>query len=414
MTRCLLSGVACSFLVLSGAVNSSEPLRSGPQVGESNNRRPFGPKWLSGPWAGKGICPVASTYDLIALVFVRATSDSLTGLVKKTDRRLQGVVHKTPSRLGAFVMFMNDAPGLAQDALRKGEFVDAKADKIVGAIAAVLPPEVVAVVPTSRDKEQNWRYTFTRPAAHWFKPDFNDLSWKTGPGGFGNKGTPNSVDRTPWHTREIWLRREILLPDGPFTHLQFQVHADDYADIYLNGVLAARVTKCTPGYVEIPISEAARKTLRPGSNVLAATCRDTGGGRYLDVGLVVPVIIAAAKKKPEDRVVVCEDELVNADLKDTVLPESFRKTYTIKLEKHQLYQVILTTQAFAPHLRLETAAREQIKSAASEKPGSVHFFHRPVKTEELVIIATSQKGGAMGKFTLLIKEIAGGNGEPMK
>jgi hypothetical protein len=270
---------------------------------------------------------------------VRETSDSLTSLVKKIDQRMQGALHKTPNSLGAFVMFMNDAPGLDQRlrslaekealkqvavgigappadyaiapeadltvvvyppsrrraqkvtanfALRKGELDDAKTDAIVKAIAAVLPPEVVTVVPTSRDKEQQWRYTFTKPADHWFKPDFNDLSWKTGPGGFGNKLTPGAVDRTPWHTSEIWLRREIILPDGPFTHLQLQVHADDFADIYLNGVLAAKVTKCTPGYMEFAISEEARKTLCSGSNVLAVTCRDTGGGRYIDVGLVEP------------------------------------------------------------------------------------------------------------------------------
>src|SRR3954468_17810429 len=166
-------------------------------------------------------------------------------------------------------------------------------------ISSEAPPvEYVAVVPTSKDKAQDWRYTFTRPANHWFKPDFNDLSWKTGPGGFGNRGTPGSVVRTLWRTSEIWLRREIILPDGPFTRLQLQVHADDYADIYLNGVLAARVTKCTPNYVVVPISEDARKTLRPGANVLAVTCRDTGGGRYIDVGLVVPGM-AGEKKKPE-------------------------------------------------------------------------------------------------------------------
>src|ERR1043166_1386950 len=238
---------------------------------------------------------------------------------------MQGAMHKTPRPLGAFVMFLNDAPGLDQGlralakddaikqvalgigappqdyaiapeadvtvviyppnrrgkqkvsanfALRKGELDDAKADEIVKAIAAVLPAEIVTVVPTSRDKEQHWRYTFTRPADHWFKPDFNDLSWKTGPGGFGNRGTPNGVDRTPWNTSEIWLRREITLRDSSFTHLQLQVHADDFADIYLNGVLAAKVTQCTPGYVEVAISEEARKTLRPGSNVLAVTCRD--------------------------------------------------------------------------------------------------------------------------------------------
>ena len=151
------------------------------------------------------------------------------------------------------------------------------------------------VVPTSKDKEQHWRYTFTKPADQWFKPDFNDRSWKTGPGGFGNKGTPNGVDRTPWHTSEIWLRREIILPDRPFTHLQLQIHADDYADVYLNGVLAAKVTKCTPNYQEFAISEEARKTLPPGANLLAVTCRDTGGGRYIDVGLVEPKKSAAIR-----------------------------------------------------------------------------------------------------------------------
>jgi len=270
---------------------------------------------------------------------VREKSDSLTGLVKKIDERMQGAVHKTPRPLGAYVMFMNDAPALTLDlrtlaekeaikqvalgigapppdyaiapeadvtvvvyspgrrnkqkvtanfALRKGELNDAKVDAIVKAIAAVLPTEVITVVPTSKEAEQPWRYTFARPADHWFKPDFNDLSWKSGTGGFGNKGTPGGVDRTPWHTSEIWLRREIILPDGPLTHLMLQVHADDHADIYLNGVLAAKISQCTPGYVDIAISEEARKTLRPGSNVLAVTCRDTGGGRYIDVGLVEP------------------------------------------------------------------------------------------------------------------------------
>lgn len=154
--------------------------------------------------------------------------------------------------------------------------------------------QVVVVVPTSKDQAQQWRYTLTKPADHWFKPDFNDSSWKTGPGGFGNKGTPNGVDRTPWHTSEIWLRRSITLPDRPFTHLQLYVHADDFADIYLNGVLAAKVTGYTADYQVFPMTEAARKSLRPGANVLAVTCRDTGGGRYIDVGLVEP-----RPKKPQ-------------------------------------------------------------------------------------------------------------------
>jgi len=249
---------------------------------------------------------------------------------------MQAAVGKTPRQLGAYVLFMNNANGLDQRlrgladkqaiqrvalgigvpppdyqvaneaevtvvvytparrggkvtanfALRKGELDNAKADEIVKAIAAVLPPQVHTVVAHSREKEQHWRYTFDKPVDHWFKPDFNDLSWKTGPGGFGTAGTPGAVVRTVWNSRSIWLRREIILPSGPFTHLQFQLHHDDHAEVYLNGVLAAKLTGYTTAYKEVPISEEARKTLRPGPNVLAVTCTDTGGGQYIDVGLV--------------------------------------------------------------------------------------------------------------------------------
>jgi hypothetical protein len=261
----------------------------------------------------------------------------LTSLVKKIDQRMQAAVGKTPRPLGAYVMVMKDDNGLDQRlrglaekeaiqrvalgigvppndyavaneadvtvvvysparrglqkvtanfALRKGELNDAKVDEIVKAIAEVLPPQVHSVVAHSREKEQLWRYTFTQPAAGWFKPEFNDLSWKTGPGGFGTAGTPGAVVRTVWNSDAIWLRREIILPDGPLTKLHLQLHHDDDTEVYLNGVLAAKLAGCTTSYKEVPISEAALKTLRTGANVLAVQCRQTGGGQYIDVGLV--------------------------------------------------------------------------------------------------------------------------------
>jgi hypothetical protein len=261
----------------------------------------------------------------------------LTSLVKKIDQRMQAAVGQTPRPVGAYVMFLKDENGLdlrlrglaekeaiqrvalgigapppdyavandadmtvvvysperrgkqrvtANFALRKGELDDAKADEIVSAISDVLPRQVHTVVAHSREKEQHWRYTFKEPASGWFKPDFNDLSWKTGPGGFGTAVTPGAVVRTVWNSGAIWLRREILLPDGPFENLHLHIHHDDDTEVYLNGVLAAKLPGHTTSYKVVPISEEARKTLQPGANVLAVHCRQIGGGQYIDVGLV--------------------------------------------------------------------------------------------------------------------------------
>jgi hypothetical protein len=260
----------------------------------------------------------------------------LTSLVKKIDERMLAAV-KTPRQPGAYVLFMNNGNGLDQRlrrlaeaeaiqrvalgigvppkdyevanaadltvvvysperrgeqrvtanfALRKGELNDAKIDAIVKAIADVLPPQLHTIVADSRAKEQSWRYTFAKPAEGWFKADFDDAAWTSGPGGFGTVGTPGAVVRTVWNTDAIWLRREFRLPEGPFTNLHLQIHHDDDAEVYLNGVLAAKLSGYTTAYKEVPISEAARKALRAGVNVLAVSCRQTGGGQYIDVGLV--------------------------------------------------------------------------------------------------------------------------------
>jgi hypothetical protein len=161
-------------------------------------------------------------------------------------------------------------------------------DKTQGGDWAALPPppRIAEVVASAQHAPVSWRYTMETPAPDWFQPDFDASGWHEGPGGFGTRGTPGAVVRTEWKTADIWLRREFTLPAGDFPGLQLLVHHDEDTEIYLNGVLATRLTGYLTEYEPIPMRMAARAALKPGRNLLAVHCRQTTGGQYIDVGLV--------------------------------------------------------------------------------------------------------------------------------
>ena len=148
------------------------------------------------------------------------------------------------------------------------------------------PPVIKTVVPASREQGQAWRYTVSEPATGWQQSDFDDSAWQKGSGGFGTKGTPGSVIRTEWKTPDIWLRREFVMETDKLEQLYLDIHHDEDALVYLNGVPAAKLQGYTASYVQAPISQEARKSLKVGKNCLAVHCRQTAGGQYIDVGIV--------------------------------------------------------------------------------------------------------------------------------
>jgi hypothetical protein len=154
-------------------------------------------------------------------------------------------------------------------------------------------PTLRTVVPSSQKTAQVWRYTLEEPGKDWYKPDFDASAWKEGKGGFGTRGTPGAVIGTEWKTNDIWIRREFNLDSVPET-LMLWMHHDEDAEVYLNGVLAARVKGYITDYDEFRIAPAALKALKPGKNTIAVHCRQTKGGQYIDVGLVA--VEPAAKK----------------------------------------------------------------------------------------------------------------------
>lgn len=165
-----------------------------------------------------------------------------------------------------------------------------------GTVKELPPGEIITeerqtLVSTAQDEKNiRWRYTMDKPADGWEKPAFAAATdWKEGAGGFGSNGTPGSIIGTEWTTPDIWLRRSFTLPANTTAALQnarLWIYHDEDAEVFINGVLAVKVAGFTPDYEDLAISAEARAALKPGENLMAIHCHQTGGGQYVDAGFV--------------------------------------------------------------------------------------------------------------------------------
>jgi hypothetical protein len=169
-------------------------------------------------------------------------------------------------------------------ALVKGDL-----EKIAAANRGQFPPAPVVktLIPTSQHEPQTWQYTTEKPSEGWQKAEFDASAWKTGPGGFGTRGTPGAVVGTEWKTADIWARREFDLPAGNYDGLLLLMHHDEDVEVYLNGVLATRAGGFISDYEEFEMNFEAKAALKPGKNTIAVHCHQTSGGQYIDVGLSI-------------------------------------------------------------------------------------------------------------------------------
>ena len=87
---------------------------------------------------------------------------------------------------------------------------------------------------------------------------------------------------TKWDTGNIWLRTTLNFDAVP-PMLALRLYHDEGCEVFVNGkqLLARR------GYITehemIWLSDAERSLFKPGANLIAIHCRQTGGGQGIDL-----------------------------------------------------------------------------------------------------------------------------------
>jgi hypothetical protein len=148
-------------------------------------------------------------------------------------------------------------------------------------------PQRKPLLATSEQEPANWRYVLEAPSADWFRVDYSDVNWKAGDAPFGMLEPPyGRHPNTKWSSSDIWLRRVFELSEGTvIKEPMLLLHHDEDATVFINGVLAVTASGYNAEYEPIDISPEAAATLKPGKNIIAVHCHQTGGGQYLDLGL---------------------------------------------------------------------------------------------------------------------------------
>jgi hypothetical protein len=133
---------------------------------------------------------------------------------------------------------------------------------------------------------RNWTgsYTFRKPHANWAATGFDDSAWKKGAAPFGTRDVLGV--KTHWQTEDIWVRRTFNIEqDLSDVELAVKYSHDDIFELYLNGEKLLQTDYSWKNDVVFVLGQQARKLLKKGRNVLAAHCRNTTGGGYVDFSL---------------------------------------------------------------------------------------------------------------------------------
>ncbi|MBP3519646.1 MAG: DUF4965 domain-containing protein [Parabacteroides sp.] len=148
--------------------------------------------------------------------------------------------------------------------------------------------EVTPVIGTAASGLWEATYTFGQPEGEWTAADYEAKGWQTGKAAFGTDDNP--YRSTPWKDGDIWVRRSFDWPEGTSKEdLFLQYSHDDNIELYINGQLVAVTGNGLDYDLLKEIPQEVANTLKPVGNILAAHCRNNGGGAYVDMGIMKKV-----------------------------------------------------------------------------------------------------------------------------
>jgi hypothetical protein len=135
---------------------------------------------------------------------------------------------------------------------------------------------------------REWRYTTDAPAEGWQQPGFDASAWSAAPAPFGLIGGEfGRTVRTKWRTGAIWLLQEFEAHEAAFDAAILVIFHDDTTQLWLNGESIWKREGWTTKYQAFDITEALRKHLKPGTNILAAHVTQDRGGQFFDMALLI-------------------------------------------------------------------------------------------------------------------------------
>jgi len=128
-----------------------------------------------------------------------------------------------------------------------------------------------------------YRYTTVTPADDWVSPGFDDGEWPLALAPFGTISNP----KTEWTGSDIWLRNQFDWDGTDVGTAALVIYHDEQTEVYVNGEKVWERGGFNTSYEIFEVTAALKKALKRGRNSLAVHTRQTGGGQFIDLALLV-------------------------------------------------------------------------------------------------------------------------------